>query len=145
MYLAGCLFQTAFSLACGLSQTSAQIITFRAFAGVASSFLLPSVVSIVSKSFPDGKQRNMAFALLGGSQPLGFSLGLLLGGLLPDWRWGFHLAAIISGIILVLAFWTLPRRNWNKSDVWVYLKHEIDWAGISIGSASFGLLSYAFT
>ncbi|UPX15683.1 uncharacterized protein EKO05_0006124 [Ascochyta rabiei] len=145
MYLAGCVLQTAFTLACGLAQTSAQIITFRAFGGIASSFLLPTAVSIVSETFPDGKQRNMAFALLGGSQPVGFSVGLLLGGLLPDWRWGFHIAAIISGIVFVLAFWALPLRNQKRSDLWTHLKHKVDWVGIIIGSASVGLLSYAFT
>jgi MFS family permease len=145
MYLAGCLFQIAFTLACGLSQTSAQIIVFRGFGGIASSFLLPSAVSIVSESFPDGKQRNMAFALLGGSQPVGFALGLLLGGLLSNWRWGFYLAASVSGVILALAFWALPQRKVKRSDLWVHLKHKIDWVGIAIGSASVGLLSYALT
>ncbi|KAH8695879.1 integral membrane protein [Phaeosphaeriaceae sp. PMI808] len=148
MYLAGCLFQTAFTLACGLSRTSSQIIIFRGFGGVASSFLLPSAVSIVSEAFPDGKQRNMAFAFLGGSQPVGFSIGLLLGGLLSNaigWRWGFYIASIVSGGIFALAFWALPQREQKGSDLWAYLKHGIDWVGIVIGSASVGLLSYAFT
>jgi MFS family permease len=147
MYLAGCLFQTAFTLACGLSRTSAQIIIFRGFGGVASSFLLPSAVSIVSETFPDGKQRNMAFAFLGGSQPVGFSVGLLLGGLSNKigWRWGFYLASIVSGGIFALAFWALPQREQKRSDLWAHLKHGIDWIGIVIGSASVGLLSYAFT
>lgn len=145
MYLAGCLLQTAFTLACGLSQTSAQIIIFRAFGGVASSFLLPTAVSIVSETFPDGKQRNMAFALLGGSQPVGFAVGLLLGGLLPNWRWGFYIASIITGVIFLLAFWALPPKNQRTPDLWAHLQHQIDWIGIAIGSASVGLLSYAFT
>jgi MFS family permease len=147
VYLAGCLFQTAFTLACGLSRTSAQIIIFRGFGGVASSFLLPSAVSIVSETFPDGKQRNMAFAFLGGSQPVGFALGLLLGGLSNaiGWRWGFYLASIVSGGIFALAFWALPQREQKRSDLWAHLKHGIDWIGIVIGSASVGLLSYAFT
>jgi MFS family permease len=145
IYLAGCLLQTAFTLACGLSQTGAQIIIFRAFGGIASSFLLPTTVSIVSETFPNGKQRNMAFALLGGSQPVGFSVGLLLGGLLPNWRWGFYLASIISGIIFALAFWALPLGQQKRPDLWAHLKYQIDWIGIAIGSASVGLLSYAFT
>ncbi|KAF2844367.1 integral membrane protein [Plenodomus tracheiphilus IPT5] len=149
IYLAGCLFQTAFTLACGLSQTGAQIIIFRGFGGVASSFLLPSAVSIVSETFPDGKQRNMAFAFLGGSQPVGFAVGLLLGGLLSDaigWRWGFYIASIVSGVVFALAFWAIPpQKKQKRSELLAHLKHEIDWIGIVIGSASVGLLSYAFT
>ena len=148
MYLAGCLFQTAFTLACGLSRTSTQIIVFRGLGGVASSFLLPSAVSIVSETFPDGKRRNMAFALLGGSQPVGFSIGLLIGGLLSNsigWRWGFYLTSIVSGSIFALAFWTLPQVEHRRPNLWAHIKNEIDWIGILIGSTSVGLLSYAFT
>lgn len=90
----------------------------------------------------------MAFALLGGSQPVGFAVGLLLGGLLSNaigWRWGFYIASIVSGCVLALAFWALPPRKQNRADIWAHLKHGIDWIGILIGSASVGLLSYAFT
>jgi MFS family permease len=89
----------------------------------------------------------MAFAFLGGSQPVGFALGLLLGGLSNaiGWRWGFYLASIVSGGIFALAFWALPQREQKRSDLWAHLKHGIDWIGIVIGSASVGLLSYAFT
>lgn len=146
MYLAGSLFQTAFTLACGLSRTSAQMLIFRGFGGVASSFLLPSAVSIVSETFPDGKQRNMAFAILGGSTSVGFSVGLLLGGLSNaiGWRWGFYFTSIVSGSTFALAFWALPQRE-QTSDLRAHLKNRIDWIGVVIGSASVGLLSYAFT
>ncbi|EOA81484.1 uncharacterized protein SETTUDRAFT_99249 [Exserohilum turcica Et28A] len=146
MYLTGMVLQTALILGCGLAQSAAQIITFRGLGGIASSFLLPTCVSIVSETFPYGKDRNMAFALLSGSQPVGFAIGLLLGGVFPDWRWGFHFAAIVSGIAGALAFWAIPRKKPKKrADLWVHLKYKIDWVGIAIGSACVGLLSYAFT
>ncbi|TEA17297.1 putative MFS-type transporter [Colletotrichum sidae] len=106
LYLLGCFFQSVFTLACGLANTGTQLIVFRAFAGVAISMCLPSAVSIITHAFPSGKRRNIAFASMGGGQPIGFSVGLSVGGVFTDtigWRWGFHMAAIINTVIFLIA------------------------------------------
>lgn len=147
MYLTGCVLQSGFTLACGLSQTGTQLIVFRAFAGVAISFCLPSAVSIITSTFPEGKGRNVAFASMGGGQPIGFSLGLVLGGVFADtigWRWAFHLCAIINTIVFVVAFFGLPKLAEKQAQVLHRLKTEIDWVGIALGSTSLALLSYCF-
>jgi MFS family permease len=147
MYLTGCVLQSGFTLACGLSQTGTQLIVFRAFAGVAISFCLPSAVSIITSTFPEGKGRNVAFASMGGGQPIGFSLGLVLGGVFADtigWRWAFHLCAIINTIVFAVAFFGLPKLAEKQTQVLYRLKTEIDWVGIALGSTSLALLSYCF-
>lgn len=98
-------------------------------------------------TFPQGKRRNLAFAAMGGGQPIGFSLGLTLGGVLSDtigWRWGFHIAAIINTVVFVVGFFGLPKVDSTQSNIWARLRTEIDWVGIAIGSASLALLSYSF-
>lgn len=90
MFYLGCLFQSIFNLACGFPKTGTQLIAFRAFSGVATSMCLPSAVRIITESLKPGKIRNIAFASMGGGQPLGFSVGLSLGGVLADtigWQW----------------------------------------------------------
>ncbi|KAF1979739.1 integral membrane protein [Bimuria novae-zelandiae CBS 107.79] len=147
MYLTGCVLQSAFTLACGLAQTSTQLIVFRALAGVAISFCLPSAVSIITGTFPEGKSRNIAFAAMGGGQPIGFSVGLTLGGVFSNtigWRWGFHIAAIINSVVFVVGIFGLPKVNAVQTNIWKRLRTEIDWVGITIGSASLAMLSYAF-
>lgn len=147
MYLTGCVLQSGFTLACGLAKTGMQLIVFRALAGVAISFCLPTAVSIITSTFPEGKRRNIAFASLGAGQPIGFSLGLTLGGVFSDtigWRWGFHVAAIINSAVFVLGFFGLPRVNDKQPHMWSRLKNDIDWLGIFIGAASLAMLSYAF-
>jgi MFS family permease len=147
MYLTGCVLQSAFTLACGLATTPVQLIVFRAFAGVAISFCLPSAVSIITSTFPEGKSRNIAFASMGGGQPIGFSVGLTLGGVFSNtigWRWGFHIAAIINSIVFVVGFFGLPQVNDKQTHMWQRLRKEIDWVGIAIGSASLAMLSYSF-
>jgi len=147
MYLTGCVLQSGFTLACGLSQNGTQLIVFRGFAGVAISFCLPSAVSIITSTFPEGKRRNLAFAAMGGGQPIGFSLGLTLGGVFADtigWRWGFHIAAIINTVVFFVGFFGLPKVDTAQDNVWYRLKTEIDWVGITIGGVSLAMLSYSF-
>lgn len=147
MYLTGCFLQSGFTLACGLAQNSTQMIVFRAFAGVAISFCLPSAVSIITSTFPEGRSRNIAFASMGGGQPIGFSLGLVLGGVFTDtigWRWGFHISAVINTVVFVVAFFGLPKIEDQKTQIFSRLRSEIDWVGIAVGSASLALLSYCF-
>lgn len=121
---------------------------FRALAGVAISFCLPSAVSIITNTFPEGKRRNVAFAAMGGGQPIGFSLGLTLGGVFSDsigWRWGFYIAAIINTIIFGLAVYGLPKNIDSQGPItWKRLTSDIDWIGAIIASASLAMLSYAF-
>jgi MFS family permease len=81
MYLTGCILQVFIILGCGLSRNSAEIILFRGLSGVALSLCLLSAVSIITGSF-EGKRRDFAFAFMGGGQPVGFSIGLALGGVL---------------------------------------------------------------
>lgn len=124
-----------------------QLIIFRALAGIAISFCLPSAVSIITSTFPEGRRRNIAFASMGGGQPIGFSLGLTLGGVLSDsigWRWGFYIAAIINTVILGLAMYGLPKKYPKESITWTRLTSDIDWIGALISSVSLALLSYAF-
>ncbi|KAH6643991.1 major facilitator superfamily domain-containing protein [Boeremia exigua] len=148
MYLIGCFLQAGFTLACGLAETSTQIIVFRGFAGIAISFCLPSAVSIITSTFPQGKSRNIAFASMGGGQPIGFSIGLVLGGVFAEtigWRWAFHISAIINSVVFAVAAVGLPKVPNEQEGVWSRLKNDIDWIGISIGSAAIALLSFCFS
>jgi MFS family permease len=147
MYLTGCVLQSAFTLACGLSKNGTQLIVFRGFAGVAVSFCLPSAVSIITSTFPEGKKRNLAFAAMGGGQPIGFSLGLILGGVFADtigWRWGFHIAAMINTIVFFVGLVGIPKVDNAQNDIMYRLKTDIDWVGITIGGVSLAMLSYSF-
>ena len=147
MYLLGCLLQSIFTLACGLAQDSMQLIFFRGLAGIAIAFCLPSAVSLITAYFPHGQRRNAAFAAMGGGQPIGFSIGLVMGGVLadgPGWRVGFYIAAGVNTVLLVLAFWCLPRPPQPEAVSLQGLRTEIDWPGALILSTSLGMLSYVF-
>lgn len=147
LYLLGCLLQGLSSLACGLSHSGTQLIIFRAFTGISSSFCLPSAVSIINNTFAPGRKLNFAFASMGGGNPAGFGAGLLLGGLFAGtigWRWGFYIVAMVNFLVLGLAAWQLPRTlQSHQQETWRRrLRIQVDWVGVVIASASLAMLSY---
>ncbi|PGH16575.1 hypothetical protein AJ79_01681 [Helicocarpus griseus UAMH5409] len=148
VFLTGCFLLSAFTLGCGLAKTAIQLIMFRAISGIAMSLCLPSAVSIITTAFPTGKRRNIAFACLGAAQPVGFSVGVALGGVLVDtigWRYGYYLFTGINALFFLTAIWGVPAdtRKTGQS-TWKRLTYEIDWIGTVLISASLGLFSYTF-
>lgn len=146
VFLTGCALLTAFTLGCSLSKTGLQLIAFRALQGVALSLCMPTAVSLITNNFPTGRRRNMAFAFLGGGLPIGFALGLVLGGILVDsigWRYGYYISCIINALIFVGAYFSLPVTNSTHSHRRPKrLVHDIDWVGIGLASACIAMLSY---
>ena len=142
--LTGCTLLGVFTLGLGLSQTGIQLVIFRALQGVGSAMHMPSSVSLVTQYVPSGKRRNIGFATLGLSMPLGFSVGLVLGGVLVDtvgWRIGFY---VTGGVMLALAGCGLKLvpADARQQNVIKKLRTEIDWIGAGIACGSLALFSY---
>lgn len=99
IWLTGAGFYIVFTLACGLCKTGIQLICFRLLLGVSISMCLPAAVGIATKAFDRWTRRDISFACQGLGQPLGYALGLILGGVFADtigWRWGYYMSAIIN-------------------------------------------------
>lgn len=147
MWLTGTYLYIVFTLAVGFSRSGIQIIMFRMFQGASIAISLPTTVSLTTKTFPKGSWRNAAFATVGIGSPLGFALGLVLGGVLTDtvgWRWAYYITAIINFLISTSAVWLLPNvRTGHHADSRARrLAWDIDWVGAVIISAGLGLLLY---
>lgn len=148
MWLIGSGVSCPLILACGLVRTGNQFIIIRAFLGLFVAMCLPTSMSLVTASFPPGRKRNIAFAATGMGQPLGYALGLILGGILTDtigWRWGFYITAIVDAILFVASIFVLPPDSASQKlspATWHRLAYGIDWVGVGVLAASLGLLSY---
>lgn len=145
VYLVGCLFLSLSVLASGLAKTSTQIIVFRGFQGIAASCCLPTAVSILSESFPGGRRRNIGFTFLGIGQPLGYSLGLFLGGFFVDsvgWRYAWYLCAGTALAVFFIAIWALPPGRVREKLTWKTFVQQLDLVGTVIASSCLGMLSY---
>ncbi|KAF5026993.1 hypothetical protein F66182_867 [Fusarium sp. NRRL 66182] len=146
MWVTGSFLFVAFTLAVGLAQTGIQIILFRTLLGASISMCLPTAVSLISHTFPRGTWRNVAFAINGMGSPLGYALGLVLGGIFTDtigWRWAYYMMAIINVCLSTGAIWSLPSVHTQSERTWTArLAHEIDWVGATTISAALGMLLY---
>ncbi|KAF4780172.1 major facilitator superfamily transporter [Colletotrichum scovillei] len=146
MWLTGSYLCVVFTVAVGLSQTGIQIILFRTAVGVSISACLPTAMAFITKTFPKGGWRNVAFSMNGIGFPLGYALGLVLGGIFTDtigWRWAYYMMAIINFALSTAAVWSLPSIHQPSEKKWTRrLAEDIDWIGAVIMSVALGLLLY---
>ena len=105
MFVVGIGLFTAASLAAGLAQSAAWLLTARAVQGAGAAIAAPSTLALLTTAFPEGPERTRAVAYYGAVAGGGGSVGLVLGGLLTDllsWRFGLFINVPI-GIALMLA------------------------------------------
>ncbi len=95
----------AFSGLGGLATGGWMLIVARFVTGVSAGFLTPASLSIITTSFAPGEVRNRALLVYGGAGAGGFSLGMVVGGLLTTagWRWVFFAPVIVATLLLVAA------------------------------------------
>ncbi|KXH67838.1 major facilitator superfamily transporter [Colletotrichum salicis] len=146
MWLTGSYLCVVFTVAVGLSRTGIQIILFRTAVGVSTSACLPTALAFITKTFPKGGWRNVAFSMNGIGFPLGYALGLVFGGIFTDtigWRWACYMMAIINSALSTAAVWSLPPIHQPSEKKWTRrLAEDIDWIGAVIMSAALGFLLY---
>ena len=81
------------------------LIAARFIKGAAAGFTAPAGLSIITTTFPEGPLRNRALGIYTATGASGFSLGLVLGGVLTTagWRWTFLLPFPIAAVLLIVA------------------------------------------
>lgn len=94
------------SLLIGLAPSAGWAIAGRAVQGVGAAIVAPASLSLLTASFPEGRERTRAVALYGATAGIGASLGLVIGGALAhwiSWRAGFFVNVPIGAAMIVLA------------------------------------------
>ncbi|KAJ3486473.1 hypothetical protein NLI96_g4211 [Meripilus lineatus] len=119
-------------------------ILFLGMQGIGSAANIPSGISIISSYFPPGKAKNQAFALLGAGQPIGYMIGMILGGILTDsgasWRAIYWLQAGLGCLLCGLGWYVLPEDEVSKR----YDK-GLDIIGAILSTCGLGLLVQSTT
>jgi MFS family permease len=94
----------------GLVDEGWLLIATRFIKGVSAAFTAPAGLSIITTSFAEGPLRNRALSIYAATGATGFSLGLVIGGLLTEigWRWVFLLPVPVALITLIAALRLVP-------------------------------------
>jgi EmrB/QacA subfamily drug resistance transporter len=98
----------------GASQTTGMLIGARALQGTFGALLAPSVLSLLTTTFSDPRQRGRAFGIYASIAIGGAAFGLILGGFLTqylDWRWCLYVNLPIAGAVAFGAFTMIPKRS----------------------------------
>jgi EmrB/QacA subfamily drug resistance transporter len=106
IFLGGLVVFTLFSLFAGLAWSEASLITARAFQGLGAAIITPAALSILSTTFHEGRERNIALGVWGAVGGFGAAAGVLMGGILTDalsWEWIFFVNVPVGVLAIVLA------------------------------------------
>jgi EmrB/QacA subfamily drug resistance transporter len=106
------------SLLGGVVDDGALLIAARFVKGVAAAFTAPAALSIITTTFPEGPERNRALSIFTACGASGYSLGLVLSGLLTEigWRWTLLMPVPVAVIALVAALKVLPKVREERAE-----------------------------
>ncbi|MCZ4516211.1 MFS transporter [Streptomyces sp. ActVer] len=112
MFLTWLTVFLAFSGLGGFATEGWTLIVARFVTGVSAAFMTPAALSLITTSYEEGEQRNKALLVFAGTAAGGFSLGLVIGGLLTQlgWRWVFFAPVLLAGALLVAAVRLIPHQ-----------------------------------
>jgi EmrB/QacA subfamily drug resistance transporter len=128
------------SLVSGIAWSGAVLIAARALHGFSSAVMVPSALSILMNTFPEGRERNKAIAAWSAVGGIGAVTGLLIGGVLTTafgWQWVFLVNVPVVLVVLVAAPFVLKE---SKGENRV---RTFDLAGAVTSTGALVALTYA--
>ncbi|NQX11682.1 MFS transporter [Microbacteriaceae bacterium VKM Ac-2855] len=140
-YLVGMLGFGIASAWGGIATSGTELILARGLQGVFAALMAPAALALLTVTFPNGRDRNTAFAVFGTVAGAGAAVGLVLGGVLTefaDWRWCLlvNVPVVIVGFIAGVIMVTESKAEGeNRYDVW----------GTITVALGLGSLVYGFT
>src|SRR6476660_6847320 len=142
LFMAGLALFTVTSLLDGLAWSETSLIVFRSLQGLGAAMLSPAALSILTTTFREGRERNLALGIWGAASGSGGAAGVLLGGALTSslgWSWIFFINVPVGIAVLAVTPWLLRE---SRAD----LAHRtFDFAGAASITGGLMLLVYAMT
>src|SRR4051794_510221 len=142
LFVIGLAIFTAASLLNGLAWNETSLIVFRSIQGLGAALLSPAALSILTTTFREGRERNLALGVWGAASGSGGAAGVLLGGALTSalsWSWIFFINVPVG--LAVMAISPVLLRE-SRAE----LNHRsFDFAGAASITGGLMVLVYALT
>src|SRR5438046_771178 len=142
LFMAGLALFTVSSLLDGLAWSEASLIAFRSLQGLGAALLAPAALSILTTTFREGRERNLALGIWGAASGSGGAAGVLLGGALTSalsWSWIFYINVPVGMAVLAVTPWLVKE---SRAD----LDHRhFDLPGAASITSGLMVLVYAMT
>src|SRR4051812_5839204 len=142
LFIVGLAIFTVASLLDGLAWSETSLIVFRAVQGLGAALLSPAALSILTTTFREGRDRNLALGIWGAASGSGGAAGVLLGGALTSalsWSWIFFINVPVG--LAVMAISPVLLRE-SRAE----LNHRsFDFAGAASITGGLMVLVYALT
>src|SRR5215218_1750128 len=135
--LTGLVIFTLASLVTGLAQNETVLLGGRVGQGVGAALLSPAALAAITSIF-HGEERNRALSVWASLGGVGFTAGVLIGGLLtsgPGWRWVFFINVPVGMVLLAAVRAVVPARHPGRAA-------RLDVLGAVTVTAATGLFIY---
>ncbi|MFE4748824.1 MFS transporter [Streptomyces mirabilis] len=109
VFVIGIVVFTLASAGCGLADSSAQLIGYRAVQGFGAAAVMPLSLTLLSQAVPE-RLRGLALGLWSGISGLAVAMGPVVGGAVVDgldWRWIFWINVPVGVVAVPLILLTL--------------------------------------
>ncbi len=106
LFMGGLAIFTVASLLDGFAWSEGSLIGFRAVQGLGAALLSPAALSILTTTFREGRERNVALGIWGAASGSGGAAGVLLGGALTSalgWSWIFFVNVPVGALVIALS------------------------------------------
>lgn len=125
----------------GLAQSAEWLFAARGVQGAFAAVLAPTVLSLITITFSEPRERAKAFAVYGGISGAGAAIGLVAGGALTEylsWRWTLLVNTPIAILVAIAAWRVLAESR-------AVTRRQFDIVGAAIATSGLTLLVYGFS
>ena len=117
IFLTGMLLFGVASATATLSYQLTPLLLARAGQGIGAALSMPGGISLLTRHFKEGQQRQTAFGIFGAFAAVGFAGGLALGGMIAsffNWHWIFGINVPVIGAVLAAGYFFIPNSLTNN-------------------------------
>jgi EmrB/QacA subfamily drug resistance transporter len=111
VFITGLALYAGASLAGGLAANPEMLLGARAVQGLGGALVFPATLTLVNTMFAEGRERNRALAIWGGTGAAGLVVGVLLGGVLTHalgWEAVFFVNVPLASLAALSALAVIP-------------------------------------